>query len=206
MRMPHSVSNGDRPVTHIHVGGTFASVEPFVVRTILGSCIAVCLRDPVARIGGMNHFMLPNRLCSGGNPASYGLYAMELLINKCMGLGAQRSRLEAKVFGGGQVLKLAKSPTNVADRNIAFALDFLFREQVPILKMDVGGYAGREVFYFTDTGKTMVRRMEETGIDRSEETIFDEESHRRELAIGADENVTLFERRENEIGPRTYRR
>lgn len=154
----------------------------------------------------MNHFMLPRRLGSHGNPASYGVHAMELLINKCMELGAVRSRLEAKVFGGGHVLKIERSATNVPASNIQFALEFLHQERIPVVKKDVGGYAGREVFFFTDTGRTMLRHMEETGIDRSEMTLYDLQTHQTELAAEADENVTLFERSDNETGTRTHSR
>src|SRR5580658_1868975 len=100
------IGNSRRPAhtASIHIGEIFASREPAVVRTVLGSCIAVCLRDPVAGVGGMNHFLLPygghNELAS----ARYGIHAMELLINDCMKVGADRAKLEAKVFGGGHVL------------------------------------------------------------------------------------------------------
>ena len=134
-----------RPLTSIHIGGVFASHQPAVVRTVLGSCIAVCLRDPSAGVGGMNHFMLP---CSGENEAvsaRYGIHAMELLINACMREGADRRKLEAKVFGGGHVLKIRESDDNVPRSNIRFALQFLETENIPIITRDLGGYEPREV-------------------------------------------------------------
>ncbi|MGV8776346.1 chemoreceptor glutamine deamidase CheD, partial [Pseudomonas aeruginosa] len=89
-------------------GEYFASGEDLVIVTVLGSCVSVCLRDPLNGIAGMNHFMLPERGL-GGDPASpsarYGSHAMELLINRMLALGASRERLQAKVFGGGSVLR-----------------------------------------------------------------------------------------------------
>lgn len=205
MRIPSSFEGENRPATHIHVGGTFASAEPYIVRTILGSCVAVCLRDPVSKVGGMNHFMLPRKLGLHGNASSYGVHAMEILINQCMALGAVRGRLEAKVFGGGHVLKVEQTSMNVPQANIAFALEFLFNEEIPIRKMDVGGFAGREVFFFTDSGKTLVRKMEETGIDRSEIGKFEIEANCSYRESEADKNVTLFGRSGNEASTHTHR-
>ena len=143
----------------IHIGGIVASRKPLVVSTVLGSCISVCLRDAKTQIGGMNHFMLP---CGNGeenDEARYGIHAMELLINQCMKEGADRRRLEAKLFGGGHVLKMRETDGNVPKSNIAFALEFLQTESIPILAQDLGGYAAREVHFFTDSGKTLLRRL-----------------------------------------------
>lgn len=206
MRLPKGVNPNEHPTTFIHVGGMFASRDPYLIRTILGSCVAVCLRDPLTSIGGMNHFMLPTSLGDHARPSAFGLQAMELLINRMMALGASRERLEAKVFGGGHVLKMDRSKLNVPEANLEWTFSFLDREQIPVLKSDVGGYAGREVFYFTDSGRTLVRKMGETGIDRSEISLYEFESKFARRSAERDENVTLFDRSENEASPRPHRR
>ncbi|MGH7767165.1 MAG: chemotaxis protein CheD, partial [Candidatus Binatia bacterium] len=90
----------------IHIGGVFASRDPTVVRTVLGSCVSACLFDPLTNVGGMNHFMLPDGEPDGDQPTRYGINAMEVLINEIMKLGGERRRLRAKVFGAGHVLNI----------------------------------------------------------------------------------------------------
>ena len=181
----------------IHIGGVFASREGAVVYTLLGSCIAVCLRDPVAHVGGMNHFMLPASVEGQQDNARYGVQAMELLINACMKQGADRNRLEAKVFGGGHVLRVRENADNVPRSNIRFALAFLQTEGIPIASRDLGGYVGREIYFFTDTGRTLLKRMQSTHGDK---TLSGVESREREHLRAAakpppppdDSNITLF--------------
>ena len=156
---------GDRIKASIHIGGIWASQKPSVVRTVLGSCISVCLRDPIAKVGGMNHFMLPETIGDDASSARYGVNAMELLINRCMQEGADRRRLEAKVFGGGHVLKTRSHAAGVPQRNIAFALEFLDTEGIQIKSQDLGGYAARSIIFYTDTGKVLLKRLSETGAD-----------------------------------------
>ncbi len=186
-----------RSLHSIHIGGVFASHAPAVVRTVLGSCIAVCLRDPFTGIGGMNHFMLPESSSGEAVSARYGVHAMELLINNCMKMGADRSRLQAKVFGGGHVLRIRESDDNVPQRNIRFALQFLDTEGIDILAQDVGGYAAREVFFFTDTGRILLKRLASTGLtgDELKELEQEERTSRvraRQDAQVDDSNITLF--------------
>lgn len=149
----------------IHIGGVFVSQEPAAVRTILGSCISVCLRDPRTFIGGLNHFMLPEGASKCHSPTSFGVHAMELLINGLMHLGADRRRFEAKVFGGGHVLQTSVSDKNVPARNILFATEFLETEGIPIITKDVGGYAAREIYFYTYSGRVALRRLAPTGLD-----------------------------------------
>lgn len=192
------VDTSDHRPYSIHIGGVCASREPAVVRTVLGSCIAVCLRDPAARVGGMNHFMLPASLSGAAVSARYGVHAMELLINECMKLGADRGRLEAKVFGGGHVLKMRESDGNVPQSNIQFALRFLETESIPIIKQDLGGYAAREVYFYTDTGRALLRRLAPTGLDNAALAEIEREE-RQALRVKRapapppdDSNITLF--------------
>jgi chemotaxis protein CheD len=188
---------GPRRLHNIHIGGVCAAARPLVVRTVLGSCVAVCLRDGRAGVGGMNHFMLPESSCGDAVSARYGVHAMELLINDCMRAGADRGRLEAKVFGGGHVLRVRETDGNVPQRNIQFALEFLAVEGIPIISRDLGGYAAREIYFFTDTGRTMLKRLSPTGADgdrvgeveRAECAVL----HRPKAAApDEDDGVTLF--------------
>ncbi len=137
-------------------GEYYVSTEDLVIMTVLGSCIAACIWDPQARVGGMNHFMLPE----GGADTSgrYGSYAMELLINDLLKRGAARNRLEAKVFGGGQVMHNFTS-LNVGERNTRFVLDYLQTERIAIVSKDVLDIHPRKVCYFPASGKAMVKRL-----------------------------------------------
>jgi chemotaxis receptor (MCP) glutamine deamidase CheD len=145
----------------IYIGGVHSANQPEVVKTLLGSCIAVCLYDPTARVGGMNHFMLPNG--SGGeagNLTRFGVHAMDCLIGAMMKLGGDRRRFMAKIFGGAHVLNVRESVAGVPQQNIAFIRRFLAAEGFPILAEDVGGYHPRHVRFYTDTGRAMVKRVE----------------------------------------------
>ena len=126
--------------------------------TVLGSCVAACLRDPLLQIGGMNHFMLPDGNASDGAPARYGSHAMELLINDLLKRGASRRRLEAKVFGGANVLRgFTSNP--VGTRNAGFVEAYLAAERIPVLASDMGGIHPRKIWFFPDTGRVVVQRL-----------------------------------------------
>ncbi|PWC54352.1 chemotaxis protein [Azospirillum sp. TSO22-1] len=126
--------------------------------TTLGSCIAACLHDPVARVGGMNHFLLPGAPAEGGIGIAtrYGSVAMERLINDLLARGAQKERLEVKLFGGARVIE---SSMDVGVANAAFALDFVEREGLTLAGRDLGGATGRRVHFFPTTGKAMRRLL-----------------------------------------------
>jgi chemotaxis protein CheD len=135
------------------------------ISTVLGSCISVCVRDPVRNVGGMNHFMLPEDASTGPNnwldPSAglatrYGSYAMESLLNDLLKLGATRERLEIKVFGGGRVLS---GMTDVGARNIAFIHSFIELEGYRVAAEDVGGTQPRKVVYFPASGRVRMRRL-----------------------------------------------
>ena len=139
-------------------GEYFVDTEDILVMTTLGSCIAACLWDRNAKVGGMNHFMLPEG--TAGDPASgrYGSYAMELLINEMMKRGAARSSLEAKVFGGGQVIS-GMNTMNVGERNTRFVMDYLKTERIPVVSKDVLDIYPRKVCFLPASGKAMVKRL-----------------------------------------------
>ena len=196
-RLDANVLMGREQVS-IHIGGVVASRDPLVIGTVLGSCISVCLRDAKMKVGGMNHFMLPACDSDEAANARYGIHAMELLINDCMKSGADRRRIEAKLFGGGHVVKMRETDGNVPQSNIAFALKFLDDENIPIVAQDLGGYAARELYFFTDTGRTLMRRLPTSEVRHDREMERMEREERRQIARPApapaisDDNITLF--------------
>jgi len=139
-------------------GEYFVSNEELLIMTTLGSCIAACLWDRKTRVGGLNHFMLPGGSGEGGR---YGAYAMELLINQMLKFGASRSSLEAKVFGGGQVIA-GMETMNVGERNTRFVLDYLKAERIPVSSKDVLDIYPRKVCFLPASGKAMVKRLPAT--------------------------------------------
>jgi chemotaxis protein CheD len=134
--------------------------EDLMLTTVLGSCVAACIHDPITKVGGMNHFMLPEG--DSSSPASatmrYGSFAMEVLINELLKAGADRGRLEAKVFGGGAVLS-AMQQMNIGERNAEFVLHYLKTEGIPVRAQDLGDVHARRINYFPRSGKVLVRRM-----------------------------------------------
>ncbi|WPB57797.1 chemoreceptor glutamine deamidase CheD [Xylophilus sp. GOD-11R] len=138
-------------------GEYFVSNEQLVIMTVLGSCIAACLWDSRAGIGGMNHFMLPESDAADVS-GRYGSYAMELLINEMMKAGARRENLQAKIFGGAQVMA-GFTTMNVGERNTSFVQEYLRTERIPLLAEDVLDIHPRKVCFFPTTGKAMVKRL-----------------------------------------------
>jgi len=151
--------------------------------TILGSCVAACIRDPRAGIGGMNHFMLPEAgsSSSGWDTASssmrYGNVAMERLINDILARGGLRTRLEIKVFGGGNVLNAA---TNIGHRNADFVEDYLAAEDLPIVAHHLRGSLPRRVHYFPATGKVLLRELQRT---EREALVQNENSYKSRIEV-----------------------
>ncbi len=143
-------------------GEYYVTGRDMVLVTVLGSCVAACIRDHQSGIGGMNHFMLPDSAVGDESPmgtsARYGTYAMEILINQLLKLGAHRANLEAKVFGGGNVLK-GLTVANVGQRNANFVLEFLATEKIRLVAQDLIDIYPRKVYYFPNSGKVMVRKL-----------------------------------------------
>jgi len=147
-------------IHEIIAGEYHASREPTEVRTVLGSCVGACLFDPVTRIGGMTHFMLPYQNRDMVVSARYGVHAMELLINEIMKLGGDRRRLEAKAFGGANVLRSPGASLNVGQRNATFIRQFLKTEGIPLVAERLGGENPLRVHFSTDTGRAMVKVLD----------------------------------------------
>ncbi|MHA4866700.1 chemoreceptor glutamine deamidase CheD [Duganella sp. PWIR1] len=142
-------------------GEYFHTNKDMLIVTVLGSCVSACIRDRVTGLGGMNHFMLPDG-GGDGSPVSasarYGTYAMEILINDLLKAGARRENLEAKVFGGGAVLK-GFTAINVGERNAAFVLSFLKVEKIRVVAEDLNDIYPRKVYFFPRTGKVLVKKL-----------------------------------------------
>lgn len=140
----------------------FTDIDMVIV-TVLGSCVSACIRDNISGIGGMNHFMLPDSAAADkDSPVSesmrYGTYAMEVLINQLLRNGARRENLEAKIFGGGNVLK-SFTTMNVGDRNAMFVRKFLKEERIRVTGEDLLDIYPRKVYYFPKTGKVLVKKL-----------------------------------------------
>ena len=142
-------------------GEYFVFDEDILIMTTLGSCIATCLWDRQAKVGGMNHFMLPDNTGGGIDSGRYGSFAMELLINEMMKMGASRMTMEAKVFGGGAVIS-GMNTINVGERNTAFVMDYLKTERIPVVSKDVLDVYPRKVCFLPHSGKAMVKRLAPT--------------------------------------------
>lgn len=158
---------------HVHLlpGDFYASNEPVIIRTLLGSCVAACLYDPVKRVVGMNHFMLSNRRYARNIPSvlseagRYGIHAMELLINEMLKLGAKRQNLKAKAFGGGSIYLNTESKDNffcVGDVNSRFIREFLKNDGIPLVAEDLGGERARIIHFLYDDFSVHVKKINKT--------------------------------------------
>ena len=148
-------------------GEYYYTAKDMLIVTVLGSCVSACIRDRTRGLGGMNHFMLPDG-GEPGNPVSasmrYGTYAMEVLINDLLKTCARRENLEAKVFGGGAVLR-GFSAMNVGERNATFVINFLKTERIPVVAEDLNDIYPRKVYFFPRTGKVLVKKLMQTHND-----------------------------------------
>lgn len=172
-------------------GEYFVTGKGMLLVTVLGSCVAACVRDADSGIGGMNHFMLPDDggRDTLGSSARYGTYAMEVLINHLLKMGARRSRMEAKVFGGGAVMA-SLSSSNVGTRNAEFVLNYLKTEKIPIVAKDLLDSYPRKVYYFPDTGRVLVKKLHRV----HNETLFSRERDYKDRLQGSrmEGDVELF--------------
>ena len=136
-----------------------------MIATVLGSCVSACIRDPVIKVGGMNHFMLPLNSNQAldldviGAATRYGNFAMEHLINDVIKHGGRKENLEVKIFGGGKVIQHMTS-VNVGAKNIQFIKDYLLMEGIPILSQNVGDVYPRKVLYSPATGVVKMKRLQ----------------------------------------------
>ncbi len=147
--------------THfLYPANLYVNHEPSLVTTILGSCVAVCLFDPIYKIGGINHYMLPFWNGKGLASPKYGNIAIEKLLEKLLQAGARKQNLQAKVFGGGVVLNGNFSHYNIGERNIQVAFNTLEEMNINVLSSSTGGKKGRKILYDTSTGMVKQRYIE----------------------------------------------
>jgi len=150
----------DVEAVKIMPGEYYATMRDMLIVTVLGSCVSACIRDRVSGVGGMNHFMLPGNdehdLLSSS--ARYGVYAMEILVNHLLKFGAQRRNLEAKIFGGGKVLRGFTTKT-VGESNVEFVQRYLQNEGIQITASDLLDIYPRKVYFFPQTGRVLVRKL-----------------------------------------------
>lgn len=142
-------------------GDFFVTTDDGVmITTILGSCVAACMYDPVAKVGGLNHFLLPGEAnpSRSSSAESYGVHLMELLVNGLLKKGARRERLAAKLFGGARTVA---GLSDIGARNADCAKRFLELEGIAFLGGSLGGTAGRRVQFWPTTGRARQSFMRE---------------------------------------------
>lgn len=166
----------DLEAAKILPGEYYVTKRDMVLVTVLGSCVAACIRDKSSGIGGMNHFMLPESQTGEHGPASstarYGAYAMEMMINQLLKNGAQRSNLEAKLFGGASILR-GMTTSNVGVLNAEFALQYLENEGITLISQDLLDVFPRKIYFFPASGRVLVKKIRnmhnETIVEREQE-------------------------------------
>ncbi|HEU4620707.1 MAG TPA: chemoreceptor glutamine deamidase CheD [Burkholderiaceae bacterium] len=158
-------------------GEYFVHDEDIALVTVLGSCISACIWDRERRVGGMNHFMLPEG-SSGDDGGRYGAYAMELLINELLKRGARKSTMQAKLVGGGAVVQ-SFTTMNVGERNTQFAVDFLRTENIAVVSKDVLDTCARKVCFFPASGRAMVKKLASM---QGSDVVREESRYRSEIA------------------------
>ncbi|MCU6433203.1 chemoreceptor glutamine deamidase CheD [Undibacterium sp. Jales W-56] len=174
-------------------GEFYFTGKDMLIVTVLGSCVSACIRDRVSGVGGMNHFMLPDGGADTDNPVSvsmrYGTYAMEILINELLKAGAKRENMEAKVFGGGNVLR-GFTAINVGERNAKFVLDYLRAERMRVIAEDLNDIYPRKVYFFPKTGKVLVKKLKVEHNDTLRKREQDYASRLKTAPVGGD--IDLF--------------
>jgi chemotaxis protein CheD len=147
-----------RAQAYLHAGQLLAFSTPTAITTVLGSCVAVCLYDPAAKVGGMNHFLLPLHVERDRSPR-FGTVAVPALVEAVVRAGASPKGLVAKVFGGASVIGAMAQGRRLGEENAALALRLLEEARIPVLDQDVGGSRGRKVVFFVDEGTAWVRQL-----------------------------------------------
>jgi chemotaxis protein CheD len=157
MSLAHAETAAPERRIHIVQGEFAISAEPGdMLTTILGSCVAACIRDPVARVGGMNHFLLPGEI--GAEGVRYGVNAMELLVNGLLQRGARRDRLQATIFGGANVVR---GLSDIGAQNAEFAERFFRQESIAFTGGSTGGERARRIQFWPYEGRTRQQYLEQ---------------------------------------------
>ncbi len=176
MTDPRQTAGATERRVHVVQGEFHVTDDPAIVlTTILGSCVAACMRDPVAGVGGMNHFLLPDGAAASGDPEAlrYGVHSMELLVNGLLKRGARRDRIETRLFGGA---RMVRGLTDIGEKNSTFAEEFLRKEGLSFLGGSLRGNHGRRVQFWPVAG-----RLRQMMVGREEEKVF--EAERRTVVV-----------------------
>lgn len=144
----------------LYPAALYASKEPIVINTILGSCVAVCVWDQVLKYGGMCHYMLPYWNGEGLASPKYGNIAIEKLLEKMYSYGSKKYNIIAKVFGGGEVIDVKTPQFHIGERNINLAFEVLEEEKIQVVSQSVGGKLGRKIIFYTETGEVKQRYVQ----------------------------------------------
>jgi chemotaxis protein CheD len=144
---------------YLMAGGIFIHQDAYIVTTVLGSCVSVCIWDSAKKMGGINHYMLPFWNGEGLASPKYGTIAIPKMIEKMIELGSVKRNLQAKIFGGGEVFGKPNALMNIGERNILIAQSLLEKEHIQIVSADVGGMAGRKIVYDLFTGNVFVKKL-----------------------------------------------
>ena len=178
----------------INAGESYASKDPVIIHTLLGSCVAVCLYDPISRVGGMNHILMPGRpdIKKFNDSARYGINAMDILITMMMKLGGKRDRLIAKAFGGAHVIPEISWENGVGQKIAAFVRAYLKNESIRLVSSDLEGFDVRNIYFHADTGQVLLKSrkpMKMSGV------IYEEKKQLEEIErkIKEPTDVTLFD-------------
>jgi chemotaxis protein CheD len=152
----------ERNAVKVLPGEFFVSGDDVVLSTVLGSCVSACIWDRNASLGGMNHFMLPGADTGKEDPIGlagrYGVFAMEQLINELIKRGGRKANFEAKLFGGGHVMRNFTT-MNVGERNAGFVLEFLKTEGIRIASQDLLDVHPRRVVFFPTSGRALCKKL-----------------------------------------------
>jgi len=136
------------------------SIKPSAITTILGSCVAVCIWEPVLGIGGATHYLLPDRVSAEKGSLRFGTLAIEHLISKLLDAGCERENMKARVFGGASIFAGFKSiDQQLGTKNCEIAFRVLHENGIPVVESDTGGSRGRKLIFHTDTGDAWVKLL-----------------------------------------------
>lgn len=186
-------SHFKKEVVTIYPGEYYSTTGTEMISTVLGSCVSIVLYDTVAKVGGINHFMLARDTSLDEDAekklmGKFGEYAIDLLINDIIKKGGVLSRLEAKVFGGGNIFNMNASQNQVGDTNSKFAFEFLKKLNIPVVKSDTGGVNPRKIFFDPETFKVLMKYINNHHIDGNS---LEEKEKKYAIEIKKIENMFL---------------
>lgn len=184
----------EKNVVHINIGQVHACKPGPILKTLLGSCVSACLFDPIAKVAGMNHILLSSKadMKKFDVNARYGIHAMELLITGMQKLGAHRDRLQAKAFGGGNVLESITAENSPGRKNVEFIKEFLSMEEIPLIAEDFGGHWTRVLHFHTSNFHVFVKKSKDGKVKKLKQ---EENKFKKEIITWgqSDDDVVLFD-------------